>query len=270
MACVKPITVGQSGSLIQTRCRQCLPCRIFEQSCLTFQALLENHHTLSGQFLTLTYRQAPEVGSWQDFSLFMKRLRSRNARQGNRLPIRFLGCGEYGERSGRFHYHGLIFNSLTFDREVWDTALWPHGFVHIGEVTPSSARYTVRYTLKGQKTGGFVAGKSERPPLGAPLMRSLAESWISSGRISDEPPTTMRWDGRVYPLSSALKIAWCEVALPHLVLRNAAGTKVLAKSIAQAKEKRIETLVCGDELEDYRLRSERRAISLERNRHGKL
>ena len=72
---------------------------------------------------------------------------------GNPKSIRYLGCGEYGHKTGRFHFHGLLFDGLTHLSQTCLTKLWPHGFVYIGTVTPASIRYTARYTLKFETKG---------------------------------------------------------------------------------------------------------------------
>jgi hypothetical protein len=92
----------------------------------------------------------------RDWQLFMKRLRKRYG-----AGIRFYMCGEYGEQSGRPHYHACIFNFDFPDKELWSVRdgiqlyrsdsleeLWPYGFSTIGNVTFESAAYVARYIMK--------------------------------------------------------------------------------------------------------------------------
>lgn len=121
----------------------------------THEASLYKHNA----FVTLTYRDMPPNGSLRpkDFVLFMKKLRKRHP------GVRFLQAGEYG-KLGRPHHHALLFNcrfpdeypfretspgNLTYRSPELET-LWPHGFSSIGRVTPQSAAYVARYTLKKQ------------------------------------------------------------------------------------------------------------------------
>jgi hypothetical protein len=87
--------------------------------------------------------------------------------------IRFYGCGEYGEKLGRPHYHVLLFNHDFKDKEIlrgqqlsWTKThftqgnihtlyksetlekIWGKGFCTIGEVTYDSAGYVARYIRK--------------------------------------------------------------------------------------------------------------------------
>jgi hypothetical protein len=80
-------------------------------------------------------------------------------------PIRFWGCGEYGSKSGRAHYHVILFNIKIYDKEpdpqqpishsgekqyFSETLqkIWGKGRISFGTVTPESCNYVARYTLK--------------------------------------------------------------------------------------------------------------------------
>lgn len=121
-------------------------------------------------FLTLTFadEHLPENYSVdvRDLQLFMKRLRKETY---PRL-IRFYAVGEYGDLSGRPHYHALIFNYDFSDKNVYSISrgnklytssllskLWPYGLATLGSVTPQSAAYCARYSMK--KIGGKNAAE---------------------------------------------------------------------------------------------------------------
>lgn len=81
------------------------------------------------------------------------------------MRIRFFGCGEYGESSGRPHYHALLFNcgfddvrqvgkNLTESETV--NRLWPMGKHVLGKVTHASAMYIAQYSLKKQGPGDVL------------------------------------------------------------------------------------------------------------------
>ena len=108
-------------------------------------------------FVTLTYADAPPQLDHRDFQLFMKRLRKRFGG-----GIRFIMCGEYGERRGRPHFHSLLFGcdfhedrfklaldgSHTLYGSPTLTELWPFGFSYIGTVNFATASYVAGYAAK--------------------------------------------------------------------------------------------------------------------------
>lgn len=79
----------------------------------------------------------------------MKRLRKRI-----RDPIKYYLCGEYGENTCRPHYHVIFFNLPQEPLKVLFDS-WQHGLIHIGEVTPRSIRYTLKYIMQGKKNSSL-------------------------------------------------------------------------------------------------------------------
>ena len=142
-------------------------------------------------FVTLTYDDdhlpSDNSVSVRDFQLFMKRLRKELAYCDRK--VRYLACGEYGERNGRPHYHLLLFGFCPSDLVDFSgfgvghvytsmllSRLWPFGFHSVGSVTEQSAAYVARYTVKKAKTLNGVREdgrtpefivSSRRPGLGA-------------------------------------------------------------------------------------------------------
>lgn len=145
-------------------------------------------------FLTLTYNDENLPGHAQDdmrpyrsldrrdLTLFLKRLRKKFTpknphEKGSDLyelhqlkhGIRFYGCGEYGEKFGRPHYHLCLFNfkapKLVFLKPSHGLPLytsepilerWQHqGHITVGSLTFESAAYTARYMMK--KINGDLA-----------------------------------------------------------------------------------------------------------------
>lgn len=171
-------------------CGQCIACRLNKVRDWTIRLMHENRFHKDSCFLTLTYdpEHLPADGSVhkEDMQKFMKRLR-------NYCPnIRFFGCGEYGERYARPHYHliifGLSYKDPLFAGKKYDNKskgyylksnLWKNGNMYIGDVTYSSCRYVASYVNKkqfGKKGKDFYAEKgiepeftlmSRRPGIGA-------------------------------------------------------------------------------------------------------
>jgi hypothetical protein len=111
-----------------------------------------------GQFLTLTYNDdhLPNGLQHADFSSFMKRLRFLDG-----TPcVKFHVAGEYGEKSGREHFHVLVYN-YRYPIELVRRA-WNKGFVHDGTLTPQSMKYVSGYVCKK----GYDPGSGKRPPYG--------------------------------------------------------------------------------------------------------
>lgn len=155
-------------------CGQCIHCRLnYARS----WALRAQHEALSHEhssFLTLTYDEehVPEDGGLRkrDVQLFLKRLRKA-------LPnkIRYLYCGEYGERTARPHYHMLLFGEdfrkdSTIERsksgeDAWSSPLlektWGMGMHQVGSLTFDSACYVARYATK-KKTGLQAVSEYQR------------------------------------------------------------------------------------------------------------
>jgi len=119
-------------------------------------------------FLTLTYNDetCPKITLVKKhFVHFFKRLREHHFRQtGERKKLRYFMCGEYGEETGRPHYHALVFGlelpDLRYHKQT-KTGLrlytsgileniWGKGHCLIGSVAFESAAYVAGYVYKKQ------------------------------------------------------------------------------------------------------------------------
>jgi len=92
---------------------------------------------------------------------FIKRVKKANGSTKENL-IRQIYCGEYGTRTGRPHYHAILFNCDFTDRkphrktpqgdQVFTSEklseLWGKGFVEFGIAQPGSIAYLFKYVLK--------------------------------------------------------------------------------------------------------------------------
>lgn len=141
-------------------CGQCVGCRIRRSQDMAIRCMHEASLHELNSFVTLTYRddELPPGGSlvYRDFQLFVKRARKRLGK------FRFYMCGEYGERSGRPHFHAILFGLGFSDRYHWRTSpggheifrspvlesLWTAGNSEIGSVTFESAQYVAGYVHK--------------------------------------------------------------------------------------------------------------------------
>lgn len=159
-------------------------------------------------FLTLTYEDAqlPEHGSLRkrDYTLFMKRLRKHTGLD----RVRFYMCGEYGEITGRPHYHACIFGYDFPDKYYWRTTgqqhkcyrsetlerLWPHGSSEIGSVTFESAAYVARYIVSKRTGKNAKEYYGERQPEYNNMSRKpgIGNAWFAKYRTDVQP-----WDAVV-------------------------------------------------------------------------
>lgn len=148
-------------------CGSCIGCKSARASMWAQRCAHEASHWESNIFVTLTYddNHLPWHGYLEPshLCLFLKRLRQRAARDHKRIRSnkkrspRYFACGEYGDNTGRAHYHAIIFNvgftdQYTVGKDLFasDTLheLWPYGGHKYGNFTPGAAAYIAQYTLK--------------------------------------------------------------------------------------------------------------------------
>lgn len=116
--------------------------------------MLETSMHKQNMFITLTYdnNHIPADGSIdkRELQLFFKRLRKKI----NPIKIKYLACGEYGEKFGRPHYHACV---CGVDLRAMDGELFGPG-------RSGSSRF--RQLAKPVLSEGFGgrAGESPRPP----------------------------------------------------------------------------------------------------------
>ncbi len=209
MPCYRPIEVAiRRKSLYQLRkindwqvvpCGSCVGCRAEQARQWAVRMMHEARMHQSNLFVTLTYsdEELPNNGEViaKDFSGFVKRLRKTQERK-----ISFFGCGEYGERTQRPHYHALLFGIEFLDRDcgfdtsrpdVWRSEtldhLWGRGLCEGGSVTMASASYVAGYVRKKVKrkdyaranplTGELLAPEFSRMSLRPAIGKRWIEKW---------------------------------------------------------------------------------------------
>lgn len=249
----------------------------------------------SSWFVTLTYddQHLPRAfshrgRSYADFSvnprhlqLFLKRLREKS---GERL--RYYGVGEYGDLSGRAHYHLALFG-LSYPAHLHPAqaelqrvtcncvvcASWQYqGGVDVADLTPESAAYIVSYVTKRltRKDDLRLEGRhpefarmSLRPGIGAPAMQVVSQIVTSKpGALSvireGDVPSVVKHERKLWPLGRYLRRK----------LREESGFtepgQPAAAAVRVALEKQSELLVPGARAarEDKRVQVARRALVL--------
>lgn len=208
-------------------CGECLGCKLDWAGDWAARCEKESKCWPVNSFITLTYSDehlplgssTRSTVSVREFQLFMKRLRASRYQlvpgKGRRQRkvydvIRFFASGEYGEKSGRAHYHAVLFNCDFPDKRLWKSSpsgdlytsselekLWPFGFSSIGSVTFQSAGYVARYVMK--KAGSSPDDFKDREPPFVLMSRrpGIGAFWFNRYRSDVYPTGTLvLGDGR--------------------------------------------------------------------------
>lgn len=211
-----PITVpvGKDGKryLETVRCGQCGPCRVRRKRAWKGRMLLElEEHGGVGRFLTLTYRDDPGLLDYRDFQLFMKRYRRSYGK------CRYFGVGEYGERSGRGHWHAIVFGHGRQALNHLDLPEWKHGFAYDGDANPNSIGYVASYVLKkfDQLAPSPRISCSLKPGIGFGRINAVASEAARIFAERDIPswPGSFHVGGTRYPLSQGALVFFKRVYL---------------------------------------------------------
>ena len=190
--CLNPIALKNRP--IYVDCGKCIECCVKKSNAWAFRVMLESRLYMSNCMITLTYNEdnLPEGSSLsrRDLQLFLKRLRKKVGK------LRYFGCGEYGTRKGRPHYHLIIFGwcpqdlkffckdnkgSRLYRSKVLEEC-WTKGFSSVGELTFDSAKYCAIYMQKKPKDGRlkpFLA-MSRRPGL---AHDALNKDWLLTDKV---------------------------------------------------------------------------------------
>lgn len=197
-------------------CGKCAGCVRSIRNVWTTRAILESYCHERNLFITLTYspESYPESGciSKRELQLFIKRLRKKCGQ------FRYLCCGEYGRKTRRAHYHGILFG---FNGSVSDLeSCWGKGFVSVGTVTPASCAYICKYITKRYdaewRTELSDHGlepefllMSRRPGIGFDFVEKIVNG-LNSRNIKSVP-NVLRIGGRIMVLGRYLKTKIAEL-----------------------------------------------------------
>lgn len=165
---------GYADMPLTLRCGACIGCRIDRQTGWMIRMMHELQMAEKACFATFTYNDdcVPDdhglrVEHWQEAA---KRIRA------NIGDFRFFMAAEYGGDKLRPHYHAAIFGQdFTNDRvrvnvkgspHYWwtneaVTSAWRKGYVTVGELNSTTARYICNYMLK-KVTGKKAKAAYER------------------------------------------------------------------------------------------------------------
>lgn len=169
---VKALSPIEVANLTFIPCGRCIHCRIDKSSEWSVRCVHEAMMHKYTSFVTLTYSDdnLPKDGSVhrKHVTKFIKRLRSHVKTQEFAMVhgfapgyIRYFFCGEYGGKTARPHYHGILFGVDFFDKKYLFSRsgrsqytsptlekVWGLGNVNVGTCTPDSIQYCAMYSMK--------------------------------------------------------------------------------------------------------------------------
>lgn len=201
---------------------------------------------VGSSFVTLTYAPKFEpVGATlapKHVQDWLKRLRKAICP----AKIRFFLVGEYGDDSGRPHYHLALFGiapfhtvkGLTLEQLLLLT--WGKGYVHVGDFNKDSAQYIAGYVTKkmtskdDERLNGRYpefARMSNRPGIGAGSMLEVGRAVMSDAGLDD---VFRRGD-----VVSRLKIGGKSVSIGRYLRRVLRGEVGMAKDAPKDSGKKF-------------------------------
>lgn len=227
-----PMKALIEGSGLKLPCGQCRGCRADKAKAMSIRCMHEAKMHDLNSFVTLTYsdEHLPVDYSVDErhFQDFVQRL--RNARRGEK--VRYFGVLEYGETTLRPHAHALLFGvhfgdrkqvAVRNDNRVYRSdeleELWGLGQAEIGSVSPQSAGYCARYSMK-KLTGDLAHEFYVRPsPVDGQLHRVKPERALMSRRPGIGATWLDRFASDAFP-SDFLIVDGRRVQVPPYYLRK--------------------------------------------------
>lgn len=213
------IREAQLDQPLQVPCGKCHGCRADQSLMWSIRAYHESTLHLKNSFLTLTYDEAHLPS---DGKINKKHLQDFFKRARKTMKLRYIACGEYGEKTHRPHYHAIIFGQDFLDDKIdlgddlytnqRITDLWGHGQVAIAPVTMASICYTCGYTLKKIGNDDTFPLMSRRPGIGHDWLKLYKDDLVRTGIVTIE--------GREFPVPKRY-LEWEEEDLADLKIKRA-------------------------------------------------
>ena len=172
-------------------------------------------------------------------------------------PFRYFCAGEYGERTGRPHYHLILFGYRPNDlariggsktgHPIWlseyVTKKWRKGTVYVQDFAQGMAQYVAQYTLKKQKKRVLdhetLAYMTERTPEMIRMSKGRQDSFGFIGQrwleryYKDLENGFIWYDGKAFPIPKAYD-KWLKKHQPD-VLAKSKAVRQAAGELAEAR-----------------------------------
>lgn len=147
--CLTPISLKSPKKHGQTvPCGKCSECIGLKRDGWIKRLIVEATASYQTLFLTLTYddehliyADETPVLYYRHLTLYFKKLRKHN------FKFKYFAAGEYGEKSGRPHYHVIMFFEKDFNFIELEKH-WEHGNVTTYVATEGMLRYVTKDMLK--------------------------------------------------------------------------------------------------------------------------
>lgn len=186
--CLNPSVISTfwNGTII-VPCNKCIECKLKATNEWSYRLMLEKNYHDTSCFITLTYNEdnipAGNTLSKTDYRNFIKAFREYIRRSANK-NIRYFGCGEYGSKYDRPHYHFIIFgwkpedlfyfftdeNGFKIYKSPKVAKIWKKGFVTVGvDLTIDTVKYVAKYMQKPSNNDKAIKPfitMSNRPGIG--------------------------------------------------------------------------------------------------------
>lgn len=247
-------------------CGQCICCRINRKRLWTGRIQLESLAYRESSFVTLTYSdENVPVGNtlskahWREFT--------------KGIGYRYFGCGEYGDKTGRPHYHFILFGLPPLEAEDFARSRWPYGFVSARPFVAEHAGYIASYTVKRLRSSDDprlaegqlpeFASMSKRPGVGVRGV-SWLRNWLDTEKgwsfmgESRDVPSTVKIGQKHYPLGRTVRA----------YLRRELG--IYSDDPVRNEVRRLRVLAEQEDSEFQRVKSRRRDVHYQAARHRAL
>lgn len=183
--CISPILIYDK---VQRKnrprpCGYCSSCRNGKVLGWVFRLIEEMRSSNTAAFFTFTYKDSelpwtdygPSLYK-RDFQTYMKRLRKAQAKVSND-KIRYYACGEYGGKTGRPHYHAVLFNvHEALHLPVLMESIWQKGQVDSAPLNMARIKYVCKYVMKNHN-------KTELQNEFSLMSKRLGKSWLTPANV---------------------------------------------------------------------------------------
>lgn len=140
-----------------------------------------------------------------DLQKFFKRVRKK-------YKCKHYSVGEYGSKTGRPHYHSVVFGVLLTQEELQE--FWPLGQVMVGTSTEASIKYVAGYVSK--KLGIYPGDKADRPPEFQVMSQGIGKQWAQENLVDTLLEGALVLRGRKLPIPRTY-VDWMEEIFPEAV-----------------------------------------------------